>query len=591
LESELIIFMPQRHESFSVQLFGAYPRSEARLWFRKPTDPTATLWTRGFLSFGDFMVRETNCFSYTVAYPIPYYFLIPSTPQDNRKLLINLDNYFNAKNNFNNYSSVNINSIGYPPNNQSTMDTIKATIKTPKSTRRFNKLGSDISSQRRDAMAELAKSLQEELQQFHQFSLTDASTSFPYKILENKLNGSPLRAFFIKTLYEYAIAEAEIKEKPDKLQHKFFTLQLPFILESIICIQYCHNQILDRKGGVTTPAAINFNLIDGNQFERQLRIYVRRNTLIFDAVHFRAIEQQIEEILQLVDVGQEIEKRHLTSKGWESGIVEHRYKNVLEKHIVPEYIEFLMAATKAFYPSFPQEKKAFLELYFSKIYLINAVLYRNAARLIGTILGLNKELCGKLETMATLFALMHQMVNDNGDFIPPNKKESTVEKTIWDAFSDLKNENITLPIQLNLLLCKDEEKNIRSRIHPFYHSDSRNMTLDKTEEIFKELINSKAIFMSMSIAKQLKELAMEILGQDKPGEENAALQLLGDMFEVAENNKYYRHYYNERQAYRRYKKWKKEEGIERELEVERSKFHHEVPYQKTHASIGHERSG
>lgn len=445
-----------------------------------------------------------------------------------------------------------------------------------------------ISRQRREGMAGLAELLRAELTKFHRFSLTDDNTSFPFKILEKKLNDMPLRAFFVKTLYEYAVEEAGLEKKLNKEQREFFTLQLPFILECIICIQYYHNQILDRKGNVTTPAAINENLTDGNQFERQLRLYVRsENTLIFDVGHFKAIEEQIEEIFRLVDVGQEIEKKHLTYRGWESNEVAHRYHKALEKHIGFGYIEFLMATAKVF-DIFPKEKEAFLELYFSKIYLINAVLYRNAARLIGTILGLNKELSDKLETIATLFALMHQIINDNGDFIPSNKKECTVEKTIGDAFSDLKNENITLPMQLNLLLYRNEKKNIRSRIHHFYRSRSRRLTLCKAEDIFKEMTNSKAIYISMSIARQLKELAMEILVQEMPGGRNTfCLQLLRDMFEVADNNKYYRHYYQEKLAYRRYKRWKKDEGVECKLKATKNRFYRITQGENYASNVNH----
>ena len=77
----------------------------------------------------------------------------------------------------------------------------------------------------------------------------------------------------------------------------------------------------------------------------------------------------------------------------------------------------------------------------------------------------------------------------------------------------------------------------------------------------------------MSIAKQLKELALQLLDQNKPAtDENGPLAMLKDMFEVADNNKYYRHYYNEKKAYKRYKQWKKEEGIESKLEGLRKKY-------------------
>lgn len=427
-----------------------------------------------------------------------------------------------------------------------------------------------IGKKRREETDSLAQLLQEELKVFAGYGLADPDASFPYRILEKKLNGRPLRAFFIKTLYEYAVEETGKDGCPE--HHQFFSLQLPFILECIICVQYYHNQIYDRKGHVTTPAAVNFNVIHGNQFERQLRIYVRKKSLVFDVDAFQAIEEYIEGILRLVDVGQEIEKKYLTAERWESGKVEHYFTNLVENEVDSWYIDFLMEATEVFYP-FPANKKAFLELYFSKIYLINAILYRKAAGLIGIVLKLNEEKKAKLERIATLFALMHQMVNDNGDFIPPNKKESTVEKTIWDAFSDLKNENITLPIQLNLLLYKDEERNVRSRIHPFYQSNSRRLTIGKTEEIFHELVNSRAIFISMSIAKQLKELALQILEQDITGvNDNNPLQMLKNMFEVADNNKYYRHYFNEKKAFKRYKKWKKKKGIDAELEELRMKY-------------------
>lgn len=419
------------------------------------------------------------------------------------------------------------------------------------------------SKKRRKEMADLAESLQQELAVFARYSLTDPEASFPYRILERKLHGSPLRAFFIKTLYEYAIEESGINDHPK--HHEFFSLKLPFILECIICVQYYHNQIYDRKGNVNTPSAINFNVITGNQLERQLRLYIRKYTLIFEPAHFRAIEEHIESIFRLVDVGQEIEKKYLTAEKWKTGEVEHHYNTIIEEEVDEWHINFLMEATNIFH-EFPKEKEAFLKLYFSKIYLINAILYRKAASLIGIVLNLDESQRDKIERIATLFALMHQMVNDHGDFIPPNKKESTVEKTIWDAFSDLKNENITLPVQLNLLLYKNEKRNIRSRIHPFYNSDSRILTIRNTGEIFHELVNSKSIYMSMSIAKQLKELALQLLDQNKPAtDENGPLAMLRDMFKVADNNKYYRHYYNEKKAYKRYEKWKKAQCIEAKM--------------------------
>lgn len=461
----------------------------------------------------------------------------------------------------------------YPMNAFLTSTKTRLSDEGAKRTNRENQLtGSPINQKRREETADLAESLRKELAIFARYNLTDPEASFPYRILERKLNGNPLRAFFIKTLYEYAVEESGTKGCPE--HHQFFSLQLPFILECIICIQYYHNQIYDRKGNINTPAAINFNVIDGNQFERQLRIYIRRNTLVFDVKAFRTVEEHIEDILRLVDVGQEIEKRYLTTEKWKTGKVDHYYNTILDKEVDSWYIDFLMEATKTFH-SFPKEKEEFLKLYFSKIYLINAVLYRKAASLIGIVLNLEEEKKAKLERIATLFALMHQMVNDNGDFIPINKKESTVEKVIWDAFSDLKNENITLPIQLNLLLYRNEKRNIKSSIHSFYKSDSRTLTVGETEEIFHELVNSKAIYISMSIAKQLKALALQILDHNKPGvSDNNPLLMLKDMFEVADNNKYYRHYYNEKQAYKRYQRWKKAEDIEDELKDLRIKYLH-----------------
>ena len=72
-----------------------------------------------------------------------------------------------------------------------------------------------------------------------------ACTELPFSLLEKRLKGSSVRAYFMRKVSEYYMYETD----RNGIHPPVFEIQLPFIFEVIIIIQYLQNQIYDWKFG------------------------------------------------------------------------------------------------------------------------------------------------------------------------------------------------------------------------------------------------------------------------------------------------------------------------------------------------------
>ena len=353
-----------------------------------------------------------------------------------------------------------------------------------------------------------------------------------FQILQNKIEGMPARAFFAYRLFEYLKNSSGINLT--KGYKTFFEGQLPFILEAIISVQYYHNQILDAKAGVNTPEKINDNLIVANLLKEQLYHYLEN--LKIEAEDKKALIKTVRSIFEQVDVGQYIEKHCNTYEAYRSGQLDHPFQHFVAGVVEEDacVVEVLDKIESIIQDKIKIDNADFLRLYLQRIYLTNTSLYKLISEFITDVLKVADREKENAVKFAISFGMMHQIVNDNADFVPSYHGESTVSKTEQDAFSDLKNGNITLPTLIYLQLrpegtisgiLKSASTNTRLRI--LSHEESK---------IFNEISQSLAIYHAMTIGKKIKDIAKNYLNIQKS---NA----LKDMLQIAENNRYYRYFY------------------------------------------------
>lgn len=359
-----------------------------------------------------------------------------------------------------------------------------------------------------------------------------------FKILDSKVYSNDGKRVDLPMRWRFAIAMhtwlSENGAPKRKLPPEFFEQQLPFILEVIISVQYYHNQILDRKGGVTTHAAINDNLIMGNLLKDQLYRYIRKLNL--PEADRWIVEKEVRSIFEYVDIGQYIEKSCNTYEAYRSGQWSHPFGNLdalVDADCIREVTEVIQSVH-------PIQRTDYLHIYLQRIYLTNAVLFIKATGLIATLLEVDQEIQQRADRFAGLFGMMQQVVNDNSDWVPSRFQESTVEKGCGDVFCDLNNKIVTLPTMMHF------EKNTDGKILAQYEGNKRTLfTQTVEEELFDEIAKYHSIYYSMAVGKQLKQLLMQY---------SFKKAFIADLCGFAGNNKYYKHFYNMKIYYGNYKK-------------------------------------
>jgi geranylgeranyl pyrophosphate synthase len=379
---------------------------------------------------------------------------------------------------------------------------------------------------------DLIQSLRDEFNCFQELSYADNPEFFKilYDRIYDKYDSLPLRAHTAFLLYKYI--QAEGGNNPHIPSH-FYEQQFPFILEVVIAVQYYHNQILDGKAGVTTSEKINDNLVIGNLLKDQLYRYIDEKVDLPESYRTKLVTT-VRTIFEWVDIGQYIDKHCNTYKVFQSNIYDYPFRNKTESYIKQDYIDFCVELTRQIIPQWRKEE--YLRIYFQRIYLTSALLYRLSTEfLIECILNIDIGKKYKLVDFFTLFGLATQIVNDNIEFVPSVKGEKTNTKEIYDAFSDLKNGNITLPIFIDL---------IRRPIGMIYiylnrPEDRKQMGPATEDSFFKEICDSDAIYYSISIAKKIGNAMLVLLNKVNP-----YYIFIYQRVEMIENNRYYRYFYS-----------------------------------------------
>lgn len=362
-----------------------------------------------------------------------------------------------------------------------------------------------IAANRYEEMRVLAKNLQMELRRLEDLSYQSEIKNLVFDLLRNRLEGRPVRAFFVRQVYLY------VQEAMGKTGKKFLAnferqmqQQLPFVFEVVITIQYLHNQILDGKAGVTSNDQINQNLIAANLLKELLYEYI---TEYFPPKQAQTISRYVRRSFKYVDFGQFIEKK------WNNFEQFNSLDLYLEDKFPPEIEQFIrLEAAQEFveklHKELPLEVQDFTNLYLKRIYLTCTALFVLATELIIELTAYRGVERQNLLNFSICYGMMRQLVNDNADFIPAVFNLSTHSKGPADAFSDLKNHNLTLP----LIFYLTEHKN--TAIHKFLKEGQLQLSPDQESAFFESLQSSFALYKSIQNNKILGELAIGWLNPD-----------------------------------------------------------------------------
>lgn len=359
-----------------------------------------------------------------------------------------------------------------------------------------------MAARRYDSMRLLANSLQQELQRLEDLSFQTDVKDLVFDLLRKRLAGSPIRAFFVQQIYYYT-REAMGKSawNWNAAHHKQFSRQLPFVFEVIITIQYLHNQILDGKAGVTNQSQVAQNLLAGNFLKDLLYEYIEK---YFPPKMAGVITCYARRAFKYVDFGQYIEKNWNTYEQFQA-------LDLSAEAPFPEEIEqFIQLDTAGplvdkLHKELPLEKWAFTKLYLKRIYLTCAALFVLATELILELTNYQGPERNNLRHFSINYGLMRQLVNDNADFIPSTYNLATHSKQPTDAFCDLKNHNLTLPLIFYL------SENDNTAIATFLQQQQTQLTPQQEHTFFEALQSSYALHKAIQNNKILGELAISWL--------------------------------------------------------------------------------
>ena len=370
--------------------------------------------------------------------------------------------------------------------------------------------------------------IKKEYYKFKQLSFFEDSEEAFFKLLYFKVNSLPLRGYFSTKVVEYINEETSRTENP--FLNDLLSSKLPFIIEVVITIQYYHNQILDGKGGVLTNERIKVNLLKSNLLKDLLYNYIENSVpenitgLVF---------QYVNKMFRYTDIGQFIEKKYNTFGAYKDDdkrIIP--FKEILDKGVDLKVIDFLMEKAKE--RQLLNLDDEFLKLYFIRIYLVSATLFKLTSQLIFELLELEtgSKLTNNLEKFAEYYGVMLQLVNDNCDWVPAKFKHKTVAKGYNDAFCDLKNRNVTFPLFMYL------ENHHGGGIKQFLLREERDIPNTLQEIFFQEIISTGAIKNGIKLGKLTGLKALSFLNK-----ENSSWNIFEDMIMISHFNKYYYHFY------------------------------------------------
>lgn len=381
--------------------------------------------------------------------------------------------------------------------------------------------------ERKNRMIIMRKRLQNELATvMEMLQMNPSLNTHIFFMLKERVNHFGIRSFFVHTMSHYVKEQAKIegialRKYPDKL----FETQLPFLAEGIITVQYYENQILDGKGGLFRDGnydmdKIHRNVIAGHYVKDFLYRYIEEKIFYSDCLNYRLTMKKVHKIFQLVDLGQAFQDKWGTYEAFKSNDkqipITREADNLIDKDIITSYWETIREQ------GLTSERETFTCNYLRRIYLTSGALFVLMAELVMDLLNYYGKERANILKFAAQVGMTGQIVNDINDFVPAECNIATMSKIPEDAFADIRNNNITLPLIFH------------------YHSNPRQTISQVQSEIKKpsDLLRSigKAIQAAQEVAQQMAENSRQLVKSD-----GNAGALLCDLNSIAFNstNRYY----------------------------------------------------
>ena len=396
-----------------------------------------------------------------------------------------------------------------------------------------------MASPRYEDMRSTAAQLQLELERLEKLGSSININKHIFELLKKRLAGSPIRAYFVQKMYHYILEMKQQKRwkwRPKLQKELALSQKLPFVFEVVITIQYLHNQILDGKSEVTTPKRIKDNLLAANQLKDLLYEYI---DTYFSAEQAASIRQYVRECFKVVDLGQFIEKEANTFERFMNKEVSIHFPPELEQQMPLECLTPFLDKIKS---ELPLENWDFTLLYFKRIYLTCGALFVMATELLIQLCNVDVRSRPGLINFAVCYGMMRQIINDNADMVPSKHMLSTHSKSHADAFSDLRNRNVTLPLIFHFSEVK------KSPVYKFLQRQKESITKEEESKISATILQSHALYKSIQNCKILATLSRGFLNLNFP-----SAALLADSCEIA----YWNRYLYPCLRHKQYKKYKK----------------------------------
>lgn len=370
---------------------------------------------------------------------------------------------------------------------------------------------------------------------------------FIFKLPKKKLSTNSIRTQFVVFLYEYIKEYSSTKKEyalqGNKLNDRLIE-QLGVLSELIIDVQYYENYIIDGKNGVNNQEMLVEYLNAASNLKSMVYNYAQ-NIFPADAEASAKIRNTVQIIFNLVSYGQHIEQKYNHYNTYKKGLKKNPnlgdgVEALLDKSVIREVKSIIERKIPS---AFTDCELNFLTTYIKRIYLTSGILFQEFGKLIIDLSGFKGSTHAEvLKKFSAQFGIMLQLVNDNIDII----YQKTGSKRAEDAFSDLINKNITLPIFLTLRASTQksnplskilETQNEKNYLAYFEEKINNNTVLVR---VIKEK-NQKAIQKCMVpiIQEICMPIGKEIVKVSHLDVSLAATSLLIDMTKIAENNRFY----------------------------------------------------
>ena len=409
-------------------------------------------------------------------------------------------------------------------------------IKTRKAkeAKKAKKAKKETRETREKGMIQTQKRMQRELlilsKYLEKYKLFESDDLYDYCLsyLSTKIKEKSTRSYFVSQIYDYLVFGSSEKEKFKKRGiQALIKRKIGFIIEIVIIIQYLDNQILDGKyGAKDSSTKVNKNLISSNILRRLLFEYIDKEIGKKNNKHKILVKKYVEAILLHVDLGQRLDKEFTNYKFYLNPSNLPFAKSELYNFSTLDCIKEIILQIKK---EIREEKHQFVDIYFRRIFLTNVCLFHLSAKLITEILSCSDEKKLEILNFSTSYGLAMQIVNDIIDFIPSKLNKETIGKKSTDAFSDLRNLNITLPLILHL------EEGYNRNIEKYLNNPKDISIINKLQDILiRELISSRAISKSQRIGYLIGKKAMTYLSNKNP-----VSSTLENLAEIATMNKFY----------------------------------------------------